>query len=162
MTKLTEQLLAYGLSEKETHVYLAALSLGAASVARIAQRANEKRPTTYLVLEDLMRKNLVANKISEYSNGYEYLKEAEVQYYEHKEEAFRMVYRFCAWMTVGEYLSNSGEAPPFKADQQQINLFRNLVFDLALSINFYVRALKPQMARNRELINFLKKEYELD
>ena len=59
MNQLKSALEQYGLSEKEAGVYLALLSLGIASVAEIAKRACLKRPTTYLVIEELLNKHLV-------------------------------------------------------------------------------------------------------
>lgn len=50
---------AIGLNDKEAKVYLAILQLGTASVPRISERAGTKRPTTYLILEDLRKKRLV-------------------------------------------------------------------------------------------------------
>jgi sugar-specific transcriptional regulator TrmB len=48
-----------GLNEKEAKVYLALLQLGTASVPKISVRAGTKRPTTYLILEDLRKRSLV-------------------------------------------------------------------------------------------------------
>jgi HTH-type transcriptional regulator, sugar sensing transcriptional regulator len=48
-----------GLSEKEAKVYLALLELGQASAYRVAQKAGVKKPTTYVLLDDLMKKELV-------------------------------------------------------------------------------------------------------
>jgi len=49
-----------GLHEKEAGVYLALLELGTASVQAIAQKAGVKRPTTYLILDDLQARGLVS------------------------------------------------------------------------------------------------------
>src|SRR6185503_1448627 len=49
-----------GLNEKEAGIYLALLELGTASVQSIAQKAGLKRPTTYLILDDLQAKGLVS------------------------------------------------------------------------------------------------------
>jgi sugar-specific transcriptional regulator TrmB len=49
-----------GLHEKEASVYLALLELGTASVQGIAQKAGIKRPTTYLILDDLQARGLVS------------------------------------------------------------------------------------------------------
>ena len=49
-----------GLNEKESQIYLALLELGTASVQSIAFKAGIKRPTTYLVLDDLQAKGLVS------------------------------------------------------------------------------------------------------
>lgn len=48
-----------GLKEKETAIYLACLELGQEGVARIARKANVKRPTAYLVLESLQKRGLI-------------------------------------------------------------------------------------------------------
>jgi len=48
-----------GLAEKESAVYLALLQLGQAPVQTIAKRAKIVRPTTYVVLESLIKKGLV-------------------------------------------------------------------------------------------------------
>lgn len=54
-----ETLQQYGLSDKEVKVYLAALSLGTASITQLSKKANLKRPTVYLVIDELLNKNLL-------------------------------------------------------------------------------------------------------
>jgi sugar-specific transcriptional regulator TrmB len=49
-----------GLNEKEAQVYLALLELGTATVHPIASKANIKRPTAYLILEDLQQKGMIS------------------------------------------------------------------------------------------------------
>lgn len=44
-----------GLSEKEARVYLAALELGSATAQEIAQKAGLRRPTTYVIIEGLIK-----------------------------------------------------------------------------------------------------------
>ena len=60
-----------GLSEKQGNVYLALLELGEASMTEIAHSANLKRPTTYLIIEELELLGLVSaiqkNKRNVYS-----------------------------------------------------------------------------------------------
>jgi sugar-specific transcriptional regulator TrmB len=58
--EITEVLNKIGLNEKEASVYLALLELGTASVQSIAQKATLKRPTTYLILDELQAKELVS------------------------------------------------------------------------------------------------------
>lgn len=58
--KNTQQILQqYGLSNKQAKVYLAMLSLGTASITQISKRANLKRPTVYLVIDELLDKDLI-------------------------------------------------------------------------------------------------------
>ncbi|HEV7449172.1 MAG TPA: helix-turn-helix domain-containing protein [Candidatus Paceibacterota bacterium] len=59
MDHIREFLLKFGLKQKEIDVYLACLELGGASVMTLAKRAGTKRPSTYLILEDLVKKGLV-------------------------------------------------------------------------------------------------------
>jgi len=54
-----------GLSEKEAEVYLALIELGKASVVEISRKAGTKRPTTYLVLDELKTKGLVTKLLEE-------------------------------------------------------------------------------------------------
>lgn len=49
-----------GLNEKEAGVYLALLELGTASVQSVAAKAGIKRPTTYLILDNLQAKGFVS------------------------------------------------------------------------------------------------------
>ncbi len=48
-----------GLSEKEAKIYLALLELGQASAYKIAQKAQVKKPTAYVLLDELRKKGLV-------------------------------------------------------------------------------------------------------
>lgn len=58
---MIETLIRLGLSEKEAKVYLAALELGSAPAAKIAQKALLNRPTTYVILEKLAQLGLVTS-----------------------------------------------------------------------------------------------------
>jgi|TARA_Y100000031_G_scaffold140545_1_gene168347 sugar-specific transcriptional regulator TrmB len=55
------QLKQLGLSEKEAKVYLASLELGQATVQEIARKADVNRPTTYVIIETLMKKGLISS-----------------------------------------------------------------------------------------------------
>lgn len=54
-----EALQNLGLSRKESAIYLALLQLGEASAYSIALKSGQKRPTTYVVLEELRLKGFV-------------------------------------------------------------------------------------------------------
>lgn len=58
--EMPEVLEKIGLTPKQAGVYLALLELGTASVQSISGKAGVKRPTTYLILEDLQQKGLVS------------------------------------------------------------------------------------------------------
>ncbi|OGD67342.1 hypothetical protein A2442_01075 [Candidatus Campbellbacteria bacterium RIFOXYC2_FULL_35_25] len=58
--KLEEALKEIGLNEKEAKIYLAVLEIGRGTVQSISQKAETKRPNTYVVLEDLRKKGLVS------------------------------------------------------------------------------------------------------
>ncbi len=57
--KLIEALLGIGLSENEARVYLGSLSLGPATVLKIASTAEVKRTTVYPVIDSLKHKGLM-------------------------------------------------------------------------------------------------------
>ena len=59
MNNLLESLQKIGLSPKESKIYLSLLSFGSASVSDIADSAGIKRPTAYLILDELRKKGLV-------------------------------------------------------------------------------------------------------
>lgn len=58
--QITEALQNIGLNEKEARIYTALLKLGRASAYAIADSAGLKKPTTYVILGELMKKGLVA------------------------------------------------------------------------------------------------------
>ncbi|PIR04375.1 MAG: hypothetical protein COV59_00830 [Candidatus Magasanikbacteria bacterium CG11_big_fil_rev_8_21_14_0_20_39_34] len=67
---LKKDLQKLGLSENQSLIYLACLQLGIDSVAHIAKYAGIKRPTAYLVLDDLMEMGLVSRVQKEKKNQY--------------------------------------------------------------------------------------------
>ena len=58
---LEKELQEVGLQEKEAKVYLAALELGQSTVQKIAQKADIKRPTTYFIIEGLMKRRVMSS-----------------------------------------------------------------------------------------------------
>jgi sugar-specific transcriptional regulator TrmB len=60
VNQLEQKLEGLGLNRREAKVYLSALSLGSFSVTEVAKVAGIKRPTCYLVLEELSRRGLVS------------------------------------------------------------------------------------------------------
>lgn len=48
-----------GLSDKEAKIYLASLNLGTSSITDLSKKAGLKRPTAYLVIDNLLAKNLL-------------------------------------------------------------------------------------------------------
>jgi sugar-specific transcriptional regulator TrmB len=61
ITEIQTILEKLGFSEKEAQIYLILLELNEALPSAIARKANLKRPTTYLVLEQLQKKGLVSS-----------------------------------------------------------------------------------------------------
>ncbi|MBI4054380.1 MAG: hypothetical protein HY397_03575, partial [Candidatus Doudnabacteria bacterium] len=68
---LLKILLELGLKEKEAKVYLACLSLGPTSVAKIARIAEIKRPSVYPVMERLKKVGLLAEEIKGFKTLYQ-------------------------------------------------------------------------------------------
>lgn len=57
--ELAQKLKKLGLSEKETQLYLASLRMGLASITELVRASGLKRATAYLVMEELVQKNLL-------------------------------------------------------------------------------------------------------
>ena len=57
---ISKSLISLGLTPNQAKVYIAALQLGVDSVLHIAKAADLKRPTVYLILDDLESKGLVS------------------------------------------------------------------------------------------------------
>ncbi len=57
--QITEALEVIGLNEKESAVYTALLQRGKASAYSVAQKSGLKKPTTYVILDELIKKGLV-------------------------------------------------------------------------------------------------------
>jgi len=54
-----EILKQYGLTEKEAKLYLTSVALGTASITELSNKANLKRPTTYIIIDELLKKHLL-------------------------------------------------------------------------------------------------------
>lgn len=59
MNKLLETLVSFGLTEKEASIYLALYKLGEATAYQIAKESGLKRPTVYVLMEELRKRGLV-------------------------------------------------------------------------------------------------------
>jgi sugar-specific transcriptional regulator TrmB len=59
MAKIEEELTKIGLSEKESAVYGACLELGPSGALQIARRTGLKRPTVYVILDQLKKRGLI-------------------------------------------------------------------------------------------------------
>ncbi len=57
--RINEALQALGINEKESLVYVALLQLGRASAYSISEKSGLKKPTTYVILDELIKKALV-------------------------------------------------------------------------------------------------------
>ena len=57
--ELYQQLQQLGLEEKQAKIYLAALELGPNTVLNIAEKADIKRSTAYIILKELIKKGLI-------------------------------------------------------------------------------------------------------
>lgn len=57
--QIIDGLLNLGLSDKEARIYVALLQLGRGSAYAVADKAGLKKPTTYVILGELMQKGLV-------------------------------------------------------------------------------------------------------
>ncbi|MFZ5955839.1 MAG: TrmB family transcriptional regulator [Nanoarchaeota archaeon] len=62
---MKEELINYGLSEKETELYLACLKLGETSSYRLAELTNIKRSTIYDLTESLKKKGILTSFVKD-------------------------------------------------------------------------------------------------
>ena len=56
---MKQALKTIGLSDKESAVYMALLQLGQATAYAVAVKSGLKKPTTYIILDELIEKGLV-------------------------------------------------------------------------------------------------------
>ncbi len=61
--EIPELLAVFGLNEKKTSIYLAALEMGPSSALALAERANIKRTTVYDLIDELKRLGLITETI---------------------------------------------------------------------------------------------------
>ena len=59
-----------GLNKRETAIYLALLQMGPSSILSISKKAEMKRPTAYLVIDELIKKGLIAEVPKEKKKKY--------------------------------------------------------------------------------------------
>jgi sugar-specific transcriptional regulator TrmB len=67
---LIQELKKLNLTEKEARVYLALLELGPSSPYKIAKRSRLKRPTAYVIAEELVEKGLIMQMTGEKKKQY--------------------------------------------------------------------------------------------
>jgi DNA-binding MarR family transcriptional regulator len=67
---LIQELKKLNLSEKEARVYLALLELGPSTPYKIAKRSRLKRPTAYVIAEELVEKGLIVQMTGEKKRQY--------------------------------------------------------------------------------------------
>jgi len=65
-----QELKKFGLNNREIKAYLGLLEIGAATASSLAIRMNEHRTTTYSVLSNLVRKNLVSMDVQDRATYY--------------------------------------------------------------------------------------------
>jgi DNA-binding MarR family transcriptional regulator len=70
MESLVQELKKLNLSDKEARVYLALLELGPSSPYKIAKHSRLKRPTAYVIAEELVEKGLIVQMTGEKQRMY--------------------------------------------------------------------------------------------
>ncbi len=91
MENLIEQLKNLNLSDKEARVYLSLLELGPSTPYKIAKRARLKRPTAYVIAEELVEKGLIIQVTGEKNKLY--MARSPEAYFEDVENKFRTAKR---------------------------------------------------------------------
>ena len=70
MDQLIETIKKIGYSEKEASIYVALLSLGSSSVQTISEYSRIKRPTTYVILDQLIQRGMVSRLVTKKKRMY--------------------------------------------------------------------------------------------
>lgn len=65
MEHIAKELINFGFSDKEAAVYLAALQLGLSSIQDIAEKSGVNRGTTYLIVDELIKRGLISSFIKD-------------------------------------------------------------------------------------------------
>jgi DNA-binding MarR family transcriptional regulator len=91
MEDLIEQLKNLNLSDKEARVYLSLLELGPSTPYKIAKRARLKRPTAYVIAEELVEKGLIIQVTGEKNKLY--VARSPEAYFEDVENKFKTAKR---------------------------------------------------------------------
>ncbi len=91
MENLIEQLKNLNLSDKEARVYISLLELGPATPYKIAKRARLKRPTAYVIAEELVEKGLIIQVTGEKNKLY--VARSPEAYFEDVENKFKTAKR---------------------------------------------------------------------
>lgn len=107
MNHLIEPLKNLGLSEKEVLVYLALLQLGAATPYQIANKADIKRPTAYVIAEELVEKGLLVHIPGEEKKRY--IAKSPETFIEEREERLRAAKKILPELR--SYQKNSTDKP---------------------------------------------------
>lgn len=126
-----------GLTEKEARVYLALLEFEQATAYAIAEKAGIKRPTTYVILDELMKKGL-ATKIPNAKRRSFSAKSPEIFFKEQEQRILRSKHM------LPELMSIAGEA-----DRKVKVLYHEGIKGMAEAISYGNEKMK-----NKELVGF--------
>ena len=160
----------FNLSGNETRVYLALLKLGPSSVLMIARESKLKRPTVYLILDELLKKGAVALVPQEKKKLFIALSPERIgEELERKTEEFKK--------TLPELLAlwKTKTAKPvvkfFESKEGMLNVYREIVEDPSIkevitfvsfeaipeefdeNYGIFIKLFKEKRVRGRELIS---------
>lgn len=107
MKHLIEPLKNLGLSEKEVLVYLALLQLGSATPYQVAKKSGIKRPTAYVIAEELVKKGLIVHIPGEEKKRY--IAKNPDAFFEEQEEKLAMARKILPELR--SYQKNVAEKP---------------------------------------------------
>jgi len=65
MEYVAKELISFGFSDKEAAVYLSSLQLGLSSIQDISEKAGVNRATTYLIVDELIKRGLISSFIKD-------------------------------------------------------------------------------------------------
>lgn len=141
--RIEESLRNLGLSSKESAIYVALLGLGQTTAYAIAEKSGLKRPTVYVILEDLRKKGLVL-KIP-HAKKQLFVGKSPEEFFSEAEDKLRL-----AKMVLPELLAI--------ADKPEKN-FKTLYFEGEDNIKEVLRNFNKRM-QGKEILGFYARETE--
>ncbi|EKE25355.1 MAG: Transcriptional regulator, TrmB [uncultured bacterium] len=156
--QLEEVLIHLGLNEKQAKVYLAVLQLGKGSVPGISSKAGTKRPTTYLILEELRKRelvNLLPNKVKILYTA----KSPEVLLEEQREKQHMIKQNMPELMAMFNEKMEKPKVTYYQGENNIVKLYDEIFKEREIMFYGSIASINPEVYKKVErYLDFVKKE----
>ncbi|MDD2935529.1 MAG: helix-turn-helix domain-containing protein [Candidatus Pacebacteria bacterium] len=145
-----------GLSDKEVRVYLALLELGNGTAPGVSVKSGIKRPTTYLILEELRKKGLVISIPRKLKTMYT-AKSPEILLEEQKEKERLISEKMPELLAIYNSKKEKPKVKFYQGEKQIVDLYNKEIFksrmvDFYGSIGSIPESVYSQIEKNLNLI----------